>query len=403
MKNSIQLCKRAGPAAATLAGVILAVVLFKPGAGEHAQASAPHELALASNAPPAEPCVELAPSQLNALKVGAVGTRPFPVEKEAVGSIDYDQDLSVQVFSPYSGKIIAALANLGDEVQKGQLLYTIDSPDLIQAESTLISAAATAGMTTGELARVRELGGTNGVSQREVEQATSDQQAAEGALKAARDAVRLFGKSEAEIDQIAATRKIDPALVVLSPVSGWVTARNAQPGLLVQPGSAPAPYAVANLGTKWMVANVTESDCPLFHVGQPVRAQVMAFPGRVFEGRISRMGSAVDPSTRRVMVRCDLADPKQELRPGMLASFVIQVQAPVESVALPLNGVVRNGDGTMAVWVTRDRHQFVQRLVKLGLQREGQYQVLAGLKPGELAVTDGAIFLSNMLEAPPSD
>jgi cobalt-zinc-cadmium efflux system membrane fusion protein len=152
-----------------------------------------------------------------------------------------------------------------------------------------------------------------------------------------------------------------------------------------------------------MVANVTESDSPLFRVGQPVQARVMAFPGRVFAGTISRMGAAVDPNTHRVMVRCDISDPKHELRPGMFASFVIRVQDPVESVALAMNGAVRNGDGTMTAWVTTDRRRFMQRILKLGLAQDGYYQVLEGLQRGELAVNDGAVFLSNMLEAPPSD
>jgi cobalt-zinc-cadmium efflux system membrane fusion protein len=337
------------------------------------------------------------------VKIGPVGTYLFPVEKEAVGSIDYDEDLAVPVFSPYSGKILSALVNLGDDVEKGQPLYTIESPDLIQGESGLIGAAATYELTSKELERVRDLRGTNGISEREMEQATSEQQTAEGALKAAKDAIRLFGKSEAEVERMAASRKIDPALVVLSPVKGRVTGRNAQPGLLVQPGGLPAPYCVADLSTKWMVANVTETDSPLFRVGQPVRARVEAYPGREFTGTISRMGSAVDPNIHRLMVRCDIADPRNELRAGMLAKFVIQVKPPVESLAIPMAGVVRNGDGTMAAWVTTDRRRFTQRVVKVGLQRDGQYQVLEGLKGGELAVTEGAVFLSNMLEAPPTD
>ncbi len=87
----------------------------------------------------------------------------------------------------------------------------------------------------------------------------------------------------------------------------------------------------------------------------------------------------------------------------MLATFAIQVQDPVTSVAIPMNGVVRNGDGTMAAWVTKDRHRFLQRTLKIGLQHDGQYQVLQGLQPGELAVTDGAVFVSNILYAPPTD
>ena len=352
---------------------------------------------------PTEDAVDLSPSQLSALKLEPVRTYRFPTEREAVGSIDYDEDLWVQVFPSYPGKILAALAHLGEDVQQGQPLYTIDSPDLIQAEATLIGAAATLELTSKELSRARDLFGTNGISERELEQATSDQHTAEGVLQAARDAVRLFGKTETEIDHIVTRRKIDPALVVTSPLSGRVIARNAQPGLLAQPGNAPAPYEVADLATKWMVANVTESDSPLFRLGQPVQASVMAFPGRVFAGKISALGASVDPSTHRVMVRCDLQDPQGELRPGMLASFVIQVGEPADSAAIPTTGVVRNGDGTRAAWVTTDRRRFRQRIVKVGLERDGRYQVLEGLQPDELAVTDGAIFLSNLLQAPPSD
>jgi cobalt-zinc-cadmium efflux system membrane fusion protein len=172
---------------------------------------------------------------------------------------------------------------------------------------------------------------------------------------------------------------------------------------LVQPGNPPAPYSVADLSLKWMVANVTETDSPLFHEGQALQARVMAYPGRDFAGKISRLGESVDPNTHRVMVRCEIADPKNELRPGMLATFTIQVQSAVESIAIPANGVVRNGDGTMATWVTTDRHIFTQRIVKVGMRRDGQVQVLEGLQPGELAVTDGAVFISNILYAPPSD
>jgi cobalt-zinc-cadmium efflux system membrane fusion protein len=406
MKNALRFNKKAVAVAGSMAAVALATFLVKSGLGQPAKASVPPEAASASPAgtnPPVDPFVDLAASQLGAIKIDPVGTAPFSLEKMAVGSIDYDEDLSVQVFSPYQGKIIAAFSNLGDEVQKGQPLYTIDSPDLVQAESTLIGAAAVSDLTSKEFARAKDLSGTNGVSVRELEQATSDQQTAEGALKAARDAVRVFGKTDAEIDQIVATRKIDPALVVRSPVTGRITSRNAQPGLLVQPGNAPSPYSVADLSTKWMVANVIESDSPLIHPGQTVEAKIMAYPGRIFRGKIAALGAAVDPNTHRVMLRCEIPDPKDELRPGMLANFAVQVKEPAEAVSLPMNGAVRNGDGTMVAWVTTDRKRFLQRTVKLGLQKGGQYQVVDGLKPGELAVTDGAVFLSNLLNAPPSD
>jgi membrane fusion protein, heavy metal efflux system len=340
----------------------------------------------------------LSDSQTASIKIETLGNHHFRIEKECVGSIDFDEDLAVQVFTPYQGKITTALAQVGDDVQKGQPLYTIDSPDLVQAESTLIGAAATLDLTNAELGRAKQLYSTSrGVAQRELEQATSDQQTAEGALKAARDAVRVYGKTEAEIDRIVMARQIDSSLVVLSPITGQITARNAQAGLLAQPGNTPAPYAVADVSRKWMLANVAESDSPVIHVGQPVEVTVMAYPGRVFVGKISTLGATIDPTSHRVTVRSEILDPDHELRPGMFAAFSIEIHEPVEALSIPVNGVVREGDGTMTAWVSTDPHHFVQRTVKLGLEKDNRYQVLEGLRSGESVVTDGAIFLDNML------
>ena len=132
-----------------------------------------------------EPSVDLTTNQLNTVVVEKVGMHIFPVQKEAVGNIDFDDDLSVQVFPNYQGKLLKTLVEIGDDVTKAQALYTIDSPDLVNAESTLIGAAATFELTDKELARARNLSGTNGVSQRELEQAINDQQTALGALNAA--------------------------------------------------------------------------------------------------------------------------------------------------------------------------------------------------------------------------
>ena len=309
--------------------VVVSLSLFgKGGAG------GPNVVSQSSGAAPsaaqAEPTVELSPSQLPAIKIERVESYLFSIQKRGIGNIDFnnklyfDSTLSVQVFAPREGRIVKAIAELGDEVQKGEPLYTV---------------------------------------------ATAN----------------------------------DPALVVPSPVTGQITSVNAVPGLFVQPAKAPAPYAVADVSTKWMVGNVPESDSPAFQIGQAVKVTVMAFPDRIFEGRITKIYPTVDASTHRVTVRSEVADPKNELRSGMLAEFVVRVQDAVESVALPTNGVIRESDGTLTVWVTADRHRFLQRVIKTGLREEGRVQILDGLQLGELAVTDGGIFLSNMLQAPPTD
>jgi cobalt-zinc-cadmium efflux system membrane fusion protein len=405
MRYRVHISKTTAAVLTAIAGIIVAtgLLISARSHGQSAPATALQQGSANSNVPSSEPALDLSSSQLSAIKIEPVATYSFPVEEEAVGNIDFDGDVSVPVFPLYQGTILNVLVELGAQVQKEQPLYTIKSPDLIQAESNLIGAAATFELTSKELERAKSLNGANGVSQREFEQATSDQQTAEGALKAARDAVRVFGKTDAEIDQMIASRKIDPALVVRSPISGRVTAKNAQPGFLVQPGNDPAPYTVSDISLKWMLADVIESDIPLLHLGQPVQVKVMAYPDRVFQGKISKIYAAVDPNTHRVTTRSEIADPRDELRPGMLANFVIRIHDPVEAAAIRANGVVREADGTMTAWVTSDRRHFVQRVVKTGLRKDGRVQILAGLRPGELAVSDGAVFLSNMLQAPPTD
>src|SRR3974377_744196 len=154
----------------------------------------PHDAA--PSAAPGEPQDRsaVAYAQLSAVKGEPVGERDFPTEKEAVGSIDFDEEMSVQVFTPYAGRIIGLFASVGDDVKKGQTLFTIDSPDLLSAESTLIRAAGALQMTTRNLARLKELYTTRAVSQRDYDQGISEQQTAEGNLRAGRDAVRLDRK-----------------------------------------------------------------------------------------------------------------------------------------------------------------------------------------------------------------
>jgi cobalt-zinc-cadmium efflux system membrane fusion protein len=148
---------------------------------------------------------------------------------------------------------------------------------------------------------------------------------------------------------------------------------------------------------------VSEGELSSFHLGQSVQVKVLSYPGRVFKGKVSKIYETVDPNTHRATIRSEIADPNDELRSGMLANFVIRVQDPVEATAIPANGVVREADGTMTAWVTTDRHRFEQKIIKIGLRNDDRVQVLDGLRSGELVVADGAVFLSNMLSAPPSD
>ena len=342
-----------------------------------------------------ESYVDITEKQAAAFKVMPAEPRPFSVVKKAVGSIDFNQNMLVQAFATNPGRIVDTRLNVGDEVNKGDTLFTIDSPDLLQAESSLLASAGVLELQTRTLARVKQLLKAGGGAQKDVDQATSDQQTAEGNHKAARDAVRIFGKTDAEIDRIVADRKVDSTLTVSSSISGQIIARNAAPGLYVQPGNAPAPYTLADLSTMWMVANVIETDAPAYRLGQPVEVRVPAYPEIAFRGYVTTIGMNIDPSSHRQLVRSVVQDPLRKLRAGMLASFSIETEPPKVTVAVPEEAIVREGDGTMTVWVTTDQRRFERRTVKTGLQQDGWIQILAGLNLGEQVASTGAIFLSN--------
>jgi membrane fusion protein, heavy metal efflux system len=394
----ISVLRRLAPArrqAAMAAALVLAgagavrLLGAEAGVAEHPQ----------SDARPAAPTagvVELADSQLQMIAVGTAAEHEFPLEREAVGTIDYNEDMAAQVYPPYQGRIAQLYAKVGDNVTRGQPLFTIESADLIQADASLIAAAGVLELTGHVLQRAKQLYDLQGIAERDLQQAVSDQQSAEGAFKAARDAVGLFGKTPAEIDRVVSTRTIDPYLVVPSPISGRITGRTAAPGDFVQPGNAPAPYSVSDLSRIWMNASVPESDMPFIRRGQRVHVAVMALPGRVIDGEVSTIGSSVDPQVHRGLVRAEIADPRHELLPGMFASFVIVTGQPVRAVAVPVDGVVRQGDGTMTIWVTTDRHRFTRRAVRVGMSAPGFDEILDGLRPGEQVVTKGAIFLDNL-------
>jgi membrane fusion protein, heavy metal efflux system len=324
------------PCRILLVGASIGLGLLASGCHRNAPASSADAATPESGTAAAAKSLDLSVEQRNAVKIAPVGTFAFVAESETVGTVSFDED-----------------------------------PAVVQAESTLITAAAGLDQSRKELRRVQALGETNGIAPKELEGAVAAQQTAAAALKAARDAVRALGKTDTEIDRMVSSGHFD------------------------SPGT--------RRHTVWVVANVTETDSPRVRLGQGVQVKVPAYPDRSYQGRVSRVYSTIDPNTHRLTVRAQVEDARGELRPGMLAAVVIRDGAPVESVAIPTTGVVREGDGSMITWTTTDRAHFTERSLTLGVQRDGRYQVLAGLKANDLVVVEGGVFLSNLLEAPPSD
>ncbi len=347
------------------------------------------------------PTVELTRKQLQMIKLGKVETHAFRIVKSAVGAVDFDQDRSTPVSSPYQGRILEVFVNLGDRVKSGDPLFTVESPDLMTAEATLIQTAGVLDLANANLVRLRGAAKLGGTAQKDLDQAVSDQKTAEGNYKAARLALGVFGRTDEEIDAIAKSRKVDRALVIRSPADGVVSARAAAPGLFVQPGNA--PMTISDDSTMWLNAFVVEADAPAIAVGDAVVARAPSASDTAFNAKVSRVALSVDPVTHRQLVRMEVDNKARKLRAGMMATFEIAVAQPVLSPSMPAAGVVREGDGSMTAWVRRDQTHFAQRVVKVGIRQDGRDQILAGLKDGEPVIVDGAVFVDNMLNAGPSD
>ena len=365
----------------------------------------PHQEA--AEAPAADksgpPVLELTEKQLQQLKIGKIESRDFRVVKSAVGNVDFNQDQSTQVSSPYQGRILEVLVYLGDRVTKGQPLFTIESPDLMTAEATLIQTAGVLDLTNANLTRLRGALKVGGMAQKDLDQVTSDQKTADGAYKSARLGLTVYGKTDAEIDQIAKEHKVDHALVIRSPVDGIVSARVAAPGVFVQPGNAPTPITVSDDSSMWLNSYVIESDALAMRAGEQVVARVPTASEEPFTGKVTRVGGSVDPMTHRLLVRAQIDDPEHKLRAGMIATFEITTAAPSHGLSIPAAGVVREGDGARTAWVQKDATHFEQRVIKLGIHQDNDIQVIDGLKEGETVIVEGAVFVDNILNAPPSD
>ena len=346
--------------------------------------------------------VRVAPDQAAALDVGPSQERPFENLRSTIGIIDFNQDHTTRVYSAQQGRIVKVLVKAGDDVKAGQTLYTVAVPEMAQAASALISSAATLRSANETLHRAEALAQENSIPQKELQQAQTDQQTAQAAHDAARQGLRLFELSDAEIARVERERQVGKEVAVKSPMDGRVTARSAQPGLLVQPGSDPAPVTVSDLRTLWMVASVPESQFSAYRTGQAVQVRVQAWPGKVFEGKVSYVGDSVDADSRRLVVRAEVADPRHELRPQMTADFSITVAAPQTSVAVPAEAVVREGSGADVVWVASDSDEkgprFERRKVVRGQTADGLVQITDGLAGTERIARRNALFLSGLYE-----
>jgi cobalt-zinc-cadmium efflux system membrane fusion protein len=349
--------------------------------------------------------------QWKALRIEAVETRSFRSEQVTEGNIALNDDLNTPVFSPYSGRVTRLIAKLGDKVDPGAPLFTMEATEFVQAANDLITTAsaektARVQLTQAEIneKRAHELYLAKGGALKDWQQSQTDLAAAQNtlrsseiALAAVRNRLRILAKSDKEIAALEAqqTQNLQPGAVVTAPIGGMVTQRQIGLGQFipsVTSGASSPVYTIGDLSMVWLIANVREADAGAVRLGQPIEVRVLAYPGRVFKAEISWVAPAIDSNTHRLPVRANIENRDGVLRPNMFATFSIITGDAATAPAVPQSAIVYEGD-LARVWVAGADQTLELREVRVGRTSDGMVEIRSGLSSGEKIVTRGTIFI----------
>lgn len=390
-------------------GVVASVLVFKgSGRGNLGSASPEQKARAAGDTNTFQPTE----GQWKTLTIEPVREQVFLPFDLTEGKISVNEDLSTSIFSPYSGRIIKLLVKPGDEVQKGQPLFVIEATDAVQVHNDFITSISAVNKARSQVnliqtteKRLRDLYEIKAAALKDWQQAQADLVSAqndlsssEAALEAARNRLRILGRTDAEIDSFQQKRTISSETTIFAPIAGTVVQRRAGPGQFITGGSSDPVFVVGNLSTVWLTAFVRETEAPNVHVGQALRVKVLAYPDRVFTANVSYVASAIDPNSRRLLVRAVLDNAEGLLRPEMFANVTILTGEGDTSLSVPRIAVIYEGQSAR-VWVAKDDKSLELRNVRLGLVNGSAIQVVEGLKRGEQIVTRGSLFIDREASA----
>jgi len=349
-------------------------------------------------------------TQWAALTAEPVALHAFRREHRTEGKIAVDEDRSTQIFSPYAGRVIKLLVAPGDTVQRGQPLFVLEAADSVQAQNDFIAAATGVNKARAQLhlaetveRRLHNLYDARAMALKDWQQAQADLtsaqndlRAAQTALQAMRNRLRMIGKTDAEIDAFQQTGLITADSTIFAPLAGTVVQRKVGPGQYIGAGSSDPVFIIGDFATVWLAAFVRESDAPKVKVGQAIRFSVLAYPDRSFEATINYAATAIDPNSRRRLVRATIDNSEGLLSPEMFASVtIITDDGSGRTVAVPREAIIREGD-IARVWVAADGGALQLREIKLGLSDGRLIQVLSGLAAGDKVITRGTLFIDRV-------
>jgi cobalt-zinc-cadmium efflux system membrane fusion protein len=300
-------------------------------------------------------------------------------------------------------------AKAGDQVERGQPLFVIEATDMVQAQNDFVSAATALNKARSQLnlaeiteKRNRDLYQGKAVPLKEWQQAQAalvtaqnDARSSDTAFEAAHNRLRILGKSEDEIAAFHDKGVISPETPIHAPISGTIVQRKIGPGQYVGAGASDPVFVIGDLSTVWLYAYVRETEAPKVRVGQTINFTVLAYPEQIFEAKVNYVAAALDPATRRLVVRATIDNPQGLLKPEMFASVTLFSGDERMAAAVPRDALIYEGSA-VRIWVARDDKAIELRQVRTGLASGRMVQVLDGVQPGERVITKGSLFIDRM-------
>jgi cobalt-zinc-cadmium efflux system membrane fusion protein len=334
---------------------------------------------------------------LTRLETDRVALRPIRTALKAqAGKILANENRLAHLSARVPGRIVSVFANLGDRVKEGDRLLLLDSPAFGEAQLEYRKARTALSVTEKALERSTALLDRGAIGEGEHQRREADYENARADLHEAEEKLHLLGMTEREIQRLAAKTlpHAEVARVSLrAPFTGEVIERNATIGEIIDPNKM--LFTVADLSTVWVRADFPEQQAGRLKTGLTIEVRVSAYPETMFQGAITYVGAVIDPTTRTVTARAEVANPEGRLRPEMFADVTLVTDAqPV--LSLPRSAVQQAGSRTV-VFVVRGPRRFESREVTLGQASSEYIQVIAGLTPGDEVVTQGSYALKSEL------
>ncbi|MFM9426978.1 cobalt-zinc-cadmium efflux system membrane fusion protein [Variovorax sp. GrIS 2.14] len=331
--------------------------------------------------------------ELASIRITPVEAVPLPALPPANAHLAYDEDVTARVSSPVAGRVVRLMVQAGDRVRRGAALAELDSPDLASAQSDLAKAKADEAHKRQSVERTRALAETETGSRKDNEAAEADLQQAVAETRRAAQRMNNLATATA-----TATVSGSGRFVLRAPIDGVVVDRQINAGMEVRPDLANPLFVITDTAKLWALADVSETALNAVHAGQPVELEVDAWPGQRFAGVVRHVGAALDAASRRLQVRCEIANADGRLRAEMFSRVAFLSDTEATAIRVPNGSLVLNGMQNFVI-VEQEPGVFARRPVQLRWSGSDTSYLSAGLHAGERIVSEGALLLASEFPA----